>query len=95
MGFDQKGSSVFRVKRGNTGKWNVMQAGIEKPLASFDTQDVASEYAFELASTKDGSNVEIFDEYGAQIAEVTVEIFSKDVARIAKVDSTTSPPSRE
>lgn len=100
MGVDQKGSSVFRVKRGNTGKWdvmqgNVMQAGIEKPLASFDTQDVASEYAFELASMKDGSNVEIFDEHGTQIAEVTVEIFSEDVARIAKVDSTTSPPCRE
>ena len=95
MRFDQKGSSVFRVKRGNTGKWNVMQAGIEKPLASFDTQDVASEYAFELASTKDGSNVEIFDWHGTQIAKVTVEIFSKDVARMAKVDSTTSPSSRE
>lgn len=95
MGFDQKGSSVFRVKRGNTGKWNVMQAGIEKPLASFDTQDVASEYAFELASTKDGSNVEIFDEHGTQIAQVAVEILSEDVARIAKVDSTSSPPWRE
>ena len=95
MGFDQKGSSVFRVKRGNSGKWNVMQAGIEKPLASFDTQDVASEYAFELASTKDGSKVEIFDWHGTQIAKVTVEIFSEDAARIAKVDSTTSPPCRE
>ena len=95
MGFDQKGSSVFRVKRGNSGKWNVMQAEIEKPLASFDTQDVASEYAFELASTKDGSNVEIFDEHGTQIAQVAVEIFSEDVARIAKVDSTVSPPCRE
>jgi hypothetical protein len=95
MGFDQKGSSVFRVKRGNSGKWNVMQAGIEKLLASFDTQDVASEYAFELASTKDGSNVEIFDEHGTQIAEVAVEIINEDVARIAKADSTTSPPCRE
>lgn len=95
MGFDQKGSSVFRVKRENSGKWNVIQAGIEKPLASFDTQNVASEYAFELASTENGSNVEIFDERGAQIAEVTVEISSEDVARIAKVDSTTGPPCRE
>jgi hypothetical protein len=99
MGFDQKGSSVFRVKRGNTGKWNVMQgnvmqAGIEKPLASFDTQSAASEYAFEMASTKDGSNVEIFNEQGTQIADVTVEIFSEHAARIAEID-TTSPPCRE
>jgi GGDEF domain-containing protein len=69
MGLDQKGSAVFRVKQGKTGKWNVMEAGVEKPLASFDTQNDASEYAFDLASTKAGSKVEIFNEHGAQIAE--------------------------
>ena len=84
MGLDQKGSAVFRVKQGKTGKWNVMEAGVEKPLASFDTQNDASEYAFDLASTKDGSKVEIFSEQGAQIAEVTVEIFNEDTAPIAE-----------
>jgi hypothetical protein len=47
-----------------------------------------------MASTKDGSNVEIFNEQGTQIADVTVEIFSEHAARIAEVD-TTSPPCRE
>ena len=70
MGFDQKGSLVFRVKQGNTGKWNVMEAGVEKPLASFDTQKDATEYAHDLGSAKDGSKVEIFSERGVQIAEV-------------------------
>lgn len=84
MGPDQKGSAVFRVKQGKTGKWNVLEAGVEKPLASFDTQNDASEYAFYLASTKDGSKVEIFSEHGAQIAEATVEIFSEDAAPIVK-----------
>ncbi|MHB1141222.1 MAG: DUF2188 domain-containing protein [Sulfuricaulis sp.] len=70
MGFDQKGFLVFRVKQGDAGKWNVMEAGIEKPLASFDTQKDAIEYAHDLGSTKDGSKLEIFNERGMQIAEV-------------------------
>ena len=81
---DQNGSLVFRVKQGNTGKWNVMEADIGKPLASFDTQNDASEYAFGLAGTKDGSKVEIFSEQGTQIAEVTVEILSEDAAPIVE-----------
>lgn len=75
---DQKGSLVFRVKQGNTGKWSVMEAGIDKSLASFDTQNDASEYALGLAGTKDGSKLEIFSEQGVQIAEVIVEILSDD-----------------
>lgn len=81
---DRNGSLIFRVKQGNTGKWNVMEASFEKPLASFDTQNDASEYAFGLASTKDGSKVEIFSEQGAQIAEIIVEIFSEDALPIVE-----------
>ncbi|HSD96722.1 MAG TPA: DUF2188 domain-containing protein [Sulfuricaulis sp.] len=87
MGFDQKGSLVFRVQQGNAGKWIVKEAGVEKPLASFDTQNDASEYVFDLAITKDGLKVEIFSEYGAQIAEVKVVIFSEHAPQIAKVDA--------
>ncbi|MHB8535564.1 MAG: DUF2188 domain-containing protein [Sulfuricaulis sp.] len=70
MGFDQKDALVFRVKQGDSGVWNVMEVGVEKPLASFDTQKDAAEYAHDLASTKDGSKLEIFSERGTQIAEV-------------------------
>lgn len=70
MGFDQKGSLVFCVKLGNTNKWNVIEEGIAKPLASFDTQKDASEYACEIAHSKEGSRVKIFDEKGVQTAEV-------------------------
>ncbi|MCR4346434.1 MAG: DUF2188 domain-containing protein [Sulfuricaulis sp.] len=72
MGFDQKGFLVFRVQQGNTGKWNVMEVGIMKPLASFDTQKQATEYVHDLASAKDGSKVEILSELGMQIAEVEI-----------------------
>lgn len=69
MGFDQKGLLVFHVKKGQAGKWNVIEVGIEKPLASFDTQKDASAYAYDLARTKAGSKVEIFNEDGVQMAQ--------------------------
>lgn len=71
MGFDQQGSLVFCVKLDKTNnKWNVLEEGIAKPLASFDTQKDASEYACEIARTKEGSRVKIFDEKDVQTAEV-------------------------
>jgi hypothetical protein len=64
MGFDQKGTSVFCVKPGRAGQWNVLEEGFEKPLASFDDQDDAMEYAQDLADTKEGSRVRVYDENG-------------------------------
>lgn len=64
MGFDQKGTSVFCVKPGRSGQWDVLEEGFEKPLASFDEQEDAVEYARDLADTKDGSAVRIYDEAG-------------------------------
>jgi hypothetical protein len=77
MGFDQKGSLVFRVKQGHAGKWIVMEAGVEKPLASFDTQKDASEYVFDLAITKGGSKVEIFNKHAPQISKVDAANLSR------------------
>ena len=57
MGFDQKGKSVFCVTQGESGKWHVSEEGFEKPLATFDAQDDAEEYARDLAATKEGSTV--------------------------------------
>jgi hypothetical protein len=64
MGLDQRGTPVFCVKPGRTGQWNVMEEGFEKPLASFDDQEDAMEYAQGLADTKEGSRVRIYDENG-------------------------------
>ena len=64
MGFDQKGNAVFCVKPGRSGQWNVLEEGFEKPLASFDDQADAMEYAQDLADTKEGSTVRIYDENG-------------------------------
>ena len=63
MGFDQKGSSVFRIVRGDISHWwSVMEEGFDKPLATFDAVEDAHAYANHLATTKAGSKV--FDEHG-------------------------------
>lgn len=58
MGFDQKGSTVFKVSPGKNNKWDVCETGFEKPLASFDTEIDARNYAEGLAKTKQDSMVE-------------------------------------
>lgn len=69
MGFDQKGTLVFHVRKNNSGEWSVMEAGIKKALATFETKKDASDYAYDLAETRDGSKVEIFDEQGERQSE--------------------------
>lgn len=68
MGFDQKGFLVFRVNHGRSGKWNVLQVGVTKPLASFGTQKEATEYVHGLVNTINVLRPEIFIR-GAQMAE--------------------------
>lgn len=70
MGFDQKGVLVFRVKKNNYGEWDVMESGVKKALASFESKKDASEYAYDLADTRDGSKVEVFDEQGNRLIEI-------------------------
>ena len=57
MGLDQKGDIVFRVSRGENGQWDVNEEGFDKPLASFDSETDARNYANDLAKTKQGSKV--------------------------------------
>ena len=67
MGLDQRGSPVFCVVAGKAGQWDVKEEGFEKSLASFDEREDAIEYAQDLAGTKDGSTVRIYDEKGGEI----------------------------
>jgi hypothetical protein len=67
MGFDQSGTSVFCIVPGKSGQWEVKEEGFEKALASFDEQEDALEYAQDLAETKDGSTVKVYDEQGDEI----------------------------
>ena len=62
MGFDQKGKSTFCVTLGVNGQWEVSEEGFEKPLATFGSIDEAEEYARDLAKTKEGSTVKMYDE---------------------------------
>jgi hypothetical protein len=62
MGFDQKGAVVFRISRGENDRWDVLENDFEKPLASFDDQQDACDYANKLSMTKEGSTVMLLDE---------------------------------
>ncbi len=62
MGFDQKGETVFNVSLGKNNKWDVSETGFDKPLASFDTETDARNYAHDIAKTKQDSTVEPRDD---------------------------------
>lgn len=62
MGFDQKGETVFNVRLGENNKWDVSETGFDKPLASFDTETEARNYAHDIARTKLDSTVEPGDD---------------------------------
>jgi hypothetical protein len=64
MGFYQKGTPVFCVTEGHSGKWHVSEEGFEKPIASFDSRSDAEKYARDLAATKEGSTVKMPDQMG-------------------------------
>lgn len=57
MGLDHKGITVFRVSRGENSQWDVGEEGFDKPLASFDSEEIACRYANGLAGTRQGSRV--------------------------------------
>ena len=57
MGLDQKGDIVFRVACAANGKWDVNEKDFDKPLASFDSEQDACNYANDIAKTKQGSTV--------------------------------------
>jgi hypothetical protein len=57
MGFDQKGDVVFLVSPGENNQWDVSEKGLDKPLASFDSEQDACSYANDIAKTKQGSKV--------------------------------------
>ena len=59
MGFDQKGNVILRVCRAQNNRWDVKEQGLDKPLASFDSESDAITYANDLAKTKEGTRVEL------------------------------------
>lgn len=59
MSFDKEGTVVIRVRKAPDGQWNVSEAGFELPLAIFETEGNALQYANELALSTGGSRVQL------------------------------------
>jgi hypothetical protein len=71
MGFDQKGASVFCTAPAARGQRHVNEEGFEKPLALFTLALFKSfadarEYERDIAKTKEGSTIKLFDQDGKQ-----------------------------
>ncbi|MGV3653294.1 MAG: hypothetical protein ACO1N5_03670 [Noviherbaspirillum sp.] len=64
MGFDQKGTVVICVSRGESGRWDVSENEFEDPLASFDDKQDACDYANKLTMTKQGASMVVLNAGG-------------------------------
>lgn len=62
MGVQAKGIVVIRVTRSDQGRWNVMEADFEDPLAAFDDRQSACDYATKLSASKAEATVVLLDE---------------------------------
>jgi hypothetical protein len=56
-----KTAPAFRIVRGSTGLWEVIEEGIRDAVALFKAPQAALSYACELAATRKGSVVVVFD----------------------------------
>ena len=52
---------AFRIVRGSSGLWEVVEEGIRDALALFKAPQAALSYACDLAATRKGSVVVVFD----------------------------------
>lgn len=55
-------STAFRVLRGTSGQWEVVEEGKSRAVASFEAPQAALSYACSIAEAKHGSLVVVFDE---------------------------------
>jgi hypothetical protein len=55
-------SAAFRVLRGISGQWEVLEDGKKDAVASFDAPQAALSFACSIAEAKNGSLVVVFDQ---------------------------------
>ncbi len=55
-------STAFRVLRGDSGQWEVLEEGKKSALASFNASQAALSFACSIADEKNGSLVVVFDQ---------------------------------
>ena len=55
-------STAFRVIRGNSGQWEVVEEGKASAVASFEAPQAALSYACAVAEARNGSLVVVFDQ---------------------------------
>ena len=58
MGFDQQNGTIIRVRKNQSGLWDVCEAGFDLPIASFETERDAENYARDLVDAQPGAKLE-------------------------------------
>lgn len=61
MKIKQKTPPAYRIVRGSSGLWEVVEEGIREALALFNAPQAAMSYACDLAAMRKGSLVMVFD----------------------------------
>jgi hypothetical protein len=61
MELERETSPAFRIVRGATGHWEVVEEGLRDALALFKAPQAALSYACDLAAARKGSLVVVFD----------------------------------
>lgn len=61
MSLDQQGTVVFRILRNDGSRWDVLENDSGKPLATFEDQQDACDYANRLSASRPGSSVVMLD----------------------------------
>jgi len=61
MHLEHKPRPAFRIVRGSSGLWEVIEEGIREALGLFRAPQAALSYACHLAAMREGSVVMVFD----------------------------------
>jgi hypothetical protein len=67
MQINRETPPAFRIFRGTSGLWEVVEDGISGALALFKAPQAALSFACDLAATRKGSVVVVFDRLPARV----------------------------
>jgi hypothetical protein len=72
MNIDPTSGILIQVRQNLAAQWEVNQTGIQSPLASFETKELAVQYATGIVNSTPGAQIEIAAEPSQQEIEETL-----------------------
>lgn len=72
MNSDPTSGILIQVRQNHAAQWDVNQTGVQTPLASFETKELAVEYATDIVNSTPDAHLEIAVEPSQQQIEETL-----------------------